>query len=707
MFPITEKLITQYPVPICSSSPSKMTHVLKELEYILLNNIEGQVVELGIESGQTSIYIQRMLKEYKSDRQFHVYDSFIGIPKPSKVDVENVEQPFTEGTCSSSKEVFINRFKSENVELPIIHTGFFADIPDEEYPNKIAFAFFDGDLYSSIFDSFNKTYNKLVCGARVVIDDFKWCRTPGVEVAVKEFLKDKPEKEIFLPDYRNPTEGGGCLIIKQEIKKLTIPSLEQKSEKILLLYTSHRQIQEVHIQSLLFKKFPEKYTNISQVDILFYCNSTQIAKEDLIKYLNMFPNKNKKLIYTNKNIGYSWGGHEAISETFDIWKEYDVCLHLHPDVFILRDDILFDIIKNNKGDFIGTHNLDPKTTPHFAFDFFMFRPRQIFNSHKNVFNFFDLYLTEKRNYEMPEKLLLDLTTKYKFNTSVVKRYDNNHWEPRRPDNIGLYHEHDLQKIIRILNNNIVPVFINIERFRERKEHCIKLFTALFSPQFYLFNGVDGKNINIYSTEKKNTYLIEYNNQTYTHNSEHRQKTMSYGEFGCFLSHVKLLNYMIENNYKAMFICEDDILPRFKDVNVFNTYMKNLPPLENFDIALFHHKSENFKNEIVKVNDFYDGFKPGNKPNFNMALSYVISLNGAIKFLNRNKDNINMPFDDQLSRLDLNIIYSKEALFEQNVSVLKSSIWNIYKDDEKDDNVKWDKEIVKDIVKNDVMEYTIV
>ena len=208
MFPITEKLINQYPVPIFSSSNSKMTHVLKELEFILLNNIEGEIVEMGVETGQTSIYIQRMLKEYKSNRQFHVYDNWTGVPQPCEFDTKNVKFPFKMGDCKSSKEVFINRFKSENVELPIIHTGFFADIPDEEYPNKIAFAFFDGDLFQSITDSFNKTYNKLVPGARVIVDDFLWERTPGVSLSVKEFLKDKPEKEIFLPDYRDIGAGG-------------------------------------------------------------------------------------------------------------------------------------------------------------------------------------------------------------------------------------------------------------------------------------------------------------------------------------------------------------------------------------------------------------------------------------------------------------------------------------------------------------------
>ena len=448
--PITKKLINTHPVPIFSSSPSKMFHVLKELEYILMNNIEGDIVELGAETGQTSIYIQRMLNEYKSNKKFHIYDSWEGVPEPTSFDTENVKNPFTKGACKSSKDIFINRFRDGNVELPIIHNGWFKDIPDDEYPNKISFAFFDGDLYTSIMDSFNKVYHKLVPGARVIIDDYKWERSPGVYKALQDFLKDKPEKEIFLPDYRNNGEGGGALLIKGEIK----------NEKILLLYTSHRQLQEVHLQSLLYNKFPNNYNKIKNVDVLFYCNSTQVSKDELSKYLKLLPQKNKKLIYTSKNCGYMWGGHEAVAETFHIWKDYDLCIHIHPDVFILRDDTLFNIINDTKTDFITSFNLNPQKTPHFSFDFFMFRPSQILNKLNATkdsleINFFNLYLEEKEKYDMPEKLLLRIIQKYNLSTTIVQRYPNNHWEPRRPDMIGLYHEHDLNKIVDMLNNHIV------------------------------------------------------------------------------------------------------------------------------------------------------------------------------------------------------------------------------------------------------------
>ena len=41
-------------------------------------------------------------------------------------------------------------FSTFGLELPVVHSGWFAEIPADEYPNPIAFAFLDGDFYSSV-----------------------------------------------------------------------------------------------------------------------------------------------------------------------------------------------------------------------------------------------------------------------------------------------------------------------------------------------------------------------------------------------------------------------------------------------------------------------------------------------------------------------------------------------------------------------------
>ena len=173
---------------------NQMYGVLYHLEKVLKLNLEGDVVELGCNVGTTSINIRRLLDEYKSDKEFHVYDSWQGLPKKLSVDVNrNGKIQFEKGYCRTSKKMFQYVFKLRKLKEPIIHSGWFKEIPDNEYPDKICFAFLDGDFYSSIMDSLNKIYHKMVKGGIIIIDDCGWSALPGCKKAIQDFLKDKRE----------------------------------------------------------------------------------------------------------------------------------------------------------------------------------------------------------------------------------------------------------------------------------------------------------------------------------------------------------------------------------------------------------------------------------------------------------------------------------------------------------------------------------
>ena len=168
--------------------------VLYHLDEVFKNNINGDIVELGCNVGTTSLYIREWLNKYKSSKMFHVYDSWEGLPKKLDCDVGLGDRQFVEGQCKTSKESFIKNFTARNLVLPEIHSGWFKEIPDDEYPDKICFAFLDGDFYSSIMDSLNKIYHKMVKGGIIIIDDCGWNTLPGCKKAVEDFLQDKEEK---------------------------------------------------------------------------------------------------------------------------------------------------------------------------------------------------------------------------------------------------------------------------------------------------------------------------------------------------------------------------------------------------------------------------------------------------------------------------------------------------------------------------------
>jgi O-methyltransferase len=196
MSALTEKVMKDFPdIKFIMLADGQIEYILKNLESVL--HLDGAVVELGCNVGMTTSFMRRLLNVAKSDKEIHVYESFKGLPPKTK---EDGATPCEAGASTVSIQMFAQTFKDAGLELPIIHKGFFSEIPDSEYPDKICFAFFDGDFYTSIVDSFNKVYHKMVQGGIILIHDYEYAPFPGTKKACDDFLKDKPEKdtqEIF------------------------------------------------------------------------------------------------------------------------------------------------------------------------------------------------------------------------------------------------------------------------------------------------------------------------------------------------------------------------------------------------------------------------------------------------------------------------------------------------------------------------------
>ena len=138
--------------PLVSQMMSKrqIYGVIYHLNEVLSKDIEGDIVELGCLEVYNSIFIRKWLDKCDSSKRYHVYDSWEGLPEKLKNDVGLGDKQFYKGDCKTSKESFIYQMNIRNLSLPEIHSGWFKDIPDDEYPDKICFAFLDGDFYSSI-----------------------------------------------------------------------------------------------------------------------------------------------------------------------------------------------------------------------------------------------------------------------------------------------------------------------------------------------------------------------------------------------------------------------------------------------------------------------------------------------------------------------------------------------------------------------------
>ncbi|HUC88107.1 MAG TPA: TylF/MycF/NovP-related O-methyltransferase [Candidatus Binatia bacterium] len=185
----SSKLIKQFPLISDQMTQVRLEVILEQLEKVLEQGITGDIVEFGCYKGTTSLFIRRLLNLYLADRHdFHVYDSFAGLPAKSKQDSSPIGYAFEAGKLSASKKQLLHEFHKANLSPPIVHKGWFDQLTTNDIPTQIAFAFLDGDFYSSVKCSLELVWPHLVNGGVVVIDDYLREALPGVTLAVKQFF---------------------------------------------------------------------------------------------------------------------------------------------------------------------------------------------------------------------------------------------------------------------------------------------------------------------------------------------------------------------------------------------------------------------------------------------------------------------------------------------------------------------------------------
>lgn len=191
---ITDQLLAKHPIISDQVDTKELGVLLRELETVLRSGATGNVVEFGCYVGTTSLFIRRLLDTYDFTGEFHVYDSFMGLPEKTQLDASAAGEQFKAGELLAPRKTFVQNFKKAGLKLPIIHKGWFADFTPEDVPESIIFAFFDGDFYESIADSFRTCDSKFQETATIIVDDYANEALPGAARAVNEWLRRHPAR---------------------------------------------------------------------------------------------------------------------------------------------------------------------------------------------------------------------------------------------------------------------------------------------------------------------------------------------------------------------------------------------------------------------------------------------------------------------------------------------------------------------------------
>eukprot|EP01039_Chlorochromonas_danica_P002057 gene2057-2245_t len=152
------------------SNPRKRATAL--LTKAALTLPQGDIVETGTFIGTSAAIILKVMQEFDScDRKLWVFDSFEGLPPPTKED----EDQGSEGGFQIDEETFIANIKSANLYDPaklVITKGWFKDVCKQSPVQQIAFLRLDGDLFASTWDALVALYDRVIPGGFIYVDDY-------------------------------------------------------------------------------------------------------------------------------------------------------------------------------------------------------------------------------------------------------------------------------------------------------------------------------------------------------------------------------------------------------------------------------------------------------------------------------------------------------------------------------------------------------
>lgn len=167
-------------------------------KYIEDSKIDGDLVECGVwKGGSAGVMADVALKIGKAKRTIWLYDSYEGLPEPTKDDgstaikfSNNKSEGKLEsiGECYAQEDYVLELMKKINYpndKIKIIK-GWFQDTVPKIKPEKIAILRLDGDWYESTKICITELYDKVVKGGIIVIDDYgDW---EGCKKAIDEFF---------------------------------------------------------------------------------------------------------------------------------------------------------------------------------------------------------------------------------------------------------------------------------------------------------------------------------------------------------------------------------------------------------------------------------------------------------------------------------------------------------------------------------------
>jgi len=192
------------------TSIARMYSMYKATEYVVNNNIPGDIVECGVwKGGSMMISALTLLKMNERNKFLYLYDTYEGMNKPTEKDIRIYDNKPALNIWKKFKEKNINRWDYaplEEVKLnlfsikyPIDNIKFISGKVENTIPNiipdKISLLRLDTDLYESTYHELVYLYPRLSKNGILIIDDYGYWK--GQKEATDKYFEENNIKILL------------------------------------------------------------------------------------------------------------------------------------------------------------------------------------------------------------------------------------------------------------------------------------------------------------------------------------------------------------------------------------------------------------------------------------------------------------------------------------------------------------------------------
>jgi O-methyltransferase len=166
--------------------------LVASVEALEENGVPGAIAELGVYKGSSA----KIIHHLAPDRDLYLFDTFDGFPEsharrdPGAIAAGGYAYGFDE----------VRRFIGDHPNIRYCKGTFPETATMAPADVKFAMVHLDCDLYVPTKAALEFFYPRLVPGGLLILHDYYSGCWPGVPRAVDEFLADKPEGLIRIPD---------------------------------------------------------------------------------------------------------------------------------------------------------------------------------------------------------------------------------------------------------------------------------------------------------------------------------------------------------------------------------------------------------------------------------------------------------------------------------------------------------------------------